>query len=265
MTGLPSGPAFGTRDAYQPPGALGIALLVLLGIAGCLVLVEVGAAAAELASWGDRYPPLVDQPGANYLIDSIGAVWIFALAPTGLVWVIWQERIHRDLWALGATPLRFRPAWAVFWWLLPFVNLVVPPRIVREADVRAAAYRGRRQTPLVAVVVWWVCWVAGSLTLVVGLGLRAAAVDPEIRAESSLDQLANLTRAGDRLAFVGSSLLVVATVLALVLVWRIGSALKGRSIGIPPAPVAAAPPRPSFPARPDGATTRPDAPIGSPG
>jgi hypothetical protein len=76
-------------------------------------------------------------------------------------WLVWQHRDHRLLrHAVGHT--RFTPGWAVGWWFVPFANLVLPYKVVRDAasagDERPAPGRG-------VIIAWWVCLVLPLATL----------------------------------------------------------------------------------------------------
>jgi hypothetical protein len=46
--------------------------------------------------------------------------------------LLWFYRNHRNLPALGASELRFTPAWAVVWWFIPILNLWKPYQVTVE-------------------------------------------------------------------------------------------------------------------------------------
>jgi hypothetical protein len=92
-----------------------------------------------------------------------GFAFVF-LAAAGIVWLVWQHRAHSNLRALGASGLRFEPAWAVAWWFIPFANIVFPYLTMREllkaSDPSSGAVDWQaRPTPPV-LVAWWAAWLA---------------------------------------------------------------------------------------------------------
>ena len=74
-----------------------------------------------------------------------------------MTFCVWIYRAHGNLTALGATNLRFSPAWAVGWYFVPIMNLFRPYQVMKElweeSDPRAE---------LTLVKWWWGLWIVGG-------------------------------------------------------------------------------------------------------
>jgi hypothetical protein len=246
-----AGPQFGTRDAFRPPGSLGTTLVVLLATSAAFALFAGVATLAELADFSNRSVIVIGDPWRG---DAVGALVWLCLAlwlATSVVWLTWQERTHRNLWALGVADLRFRPAWAVFWWLLPFANLVMPYKVVREADVRSAAFRGRRPMRGIVRVCWWATLLLGSFVIPVGALARFSVTDPDSRSRSTVADLADALQAADWLIVVGAASVVIAAAIAIAIVRSVNASQRGSLIAVPPPPEQMRSPPPQVPSRPD--------------
>jgi hypothetical protein len=76
----------------------------------------------------------------------------------------WIYRAHRNLPALGAENLRFRPGWALGSFFVPIANLWLPFQAMRDL---VKASRSPRQweledTPFL-IIVWWTLWIIVNL------------------------------------------------------------------------------------------------------
>jgi hypothetical protein len=117
--------------------------------------------------------------GANFFA---GAVWIFFTrvswyveAACGAMWCWWAVRGIRNLQASRVSPLRHTPAWAVAWWFIPGINLVMPYLATIELWKQSAAAAERHGAPHDKgglpfwLHVWWGAWV---LHLLANLAFR---------------------------------------------------------------------------------------------
>jgi hypothetical protein len=94
---------------------------------------------------------------------------LLPLLPTGIAFLVWIHRAHRNLAALGARELRFSPWGAVGWFFVPVLHLVRPYQVVREiwtasdphVVVSDAAARERAPVPGI-LRWWWGLWVASA-------------------------------------------------------------------------------------------------------
>jgi hypothetical protein len=73
----------------------------------------------------------------------------------------WVYRANGNLRALSGMTLDFTPGWAVGWFFVPFANLVVPYRVVRELWV--CSFQGKAETGATTVGWWWGAFISGQL------------------------------------------------------------------------------------------------------
>ncbi|MFD4787518.1 DUF4328 domain-containing protein [Streptomyces sp. NPDC058459] len=155
---------------FVPPGppprspvGLGRATAVLLGLVGAVDLVAV---------WTDLARPSV----------RIGSLLTIAqgvlLLPTATVYLCWLWRVHINAEVFDASSQSKARWWTIGGWLVPFVNLWFPRRIVLDAwDASAPLGRPAGHG---LVDLWWASWVAGLLVVRLlrvepGAGVQAVA------------------------------------------------------------------------------------------
>jgi heme/copper-type cytochrome/quinol oxidase subunit 2 len=96
-----------------------------------------------------------------------------------IVFCVWLYRSAANNRALGASGLKYSPGWTVGWFFIPFANLVMPYRTVREVwltsqDPADRAVRGA--APLVQA--WWVTYILSSAaTRIAAIMLKNMNVD----------------------------------------------------------------------------------------
>jgi hypothetical protein len=149
---------------------------------------------------------LVSLPGGLALIGSVagladsGLVSLLSLptvagsllyltAAIGLAIVIpiWAHRCHRNLPALGATGLRWSPAWAAGAWFIPFGNLIVCYSVIRE--IWRASGPDVRPAPLVWL--WWAYWLAAAFLESVAVLAAFEALFDSTRWSSAIETVAS--------------------------------------------------------------------------
>ncbi len=106
---------------------------------------------------------------------NLAALQLVLIALATVLVIAWTRRTYRNLPALNVIDLRLRPAWAMWGWLIPGVNLVLPKRVVddtwRASDPTDAPYAPgesgwqRHPTPTIHHL-WWICTLV-ALPLVV--------------------------------------------------------------------------------------------------
>ncbi|MDG4830271.1 DUF4328 domain-containing protein [Solwaraspora sp. WMMD1047] len=84
---------------------------------------------------------------------------VVALLTTAVLTIIWTYRARKNLDAFpdAATPISV--GWSIAGWLVPFVNLVMPYRVV--ANIARETLR-RADTPTV-LKVWWAAWIGWAI------------------------------------------------------------------------------------------------------
>lgn len=79
-----------------------------------------------------------------------------------VAFITWFWRSYANLPALGRATRR-KPAWAIFSWVIPFANFVIPYRIGAEIWRQSRIDPGGREENLEPVISWW------ALFLIMGL------------------------------------------------------------------------------------------------
>lgn len=78
--------------------------------------------------------------------------------------LLWTYTAHANLRAAGLEGLNYSPAWATFSFFVPFVNLVVPFKAMRELANRSAGEPEWFAESTVDVVTsWWSCFVISAV------------------------------------------------------------------------------------------------------
>jgi hypothetical protein len=148
------------------------ALVVLFGVFGLTVLLEMGSEAASL-NLAHRMQSGVDISDREIQLHDLRALIVTAIRGlvfliTAIVYLMWIHRAYRNLPALGATGLKYSPRSAVLWWFCPLANLVVPFQIVRETWQASdlASYQspeGWQKAPTsILLGFWWGGWIASN-------------------------------------------------------------------------------------------------------
>src|SRR3954452_8189130 len=96
---------------------------------------------------------------ADDLFGVTALIFLVLLAITGVVFINWMWRSARNNERIGRIRPRYSPGWSIGGWFIPFLNLVVPVRVMHDlwqgSDAEASGYmdwRRLRRSPLVG---WW--------------------------------------------------------------------------------------------------------------
>jgi len=105
---------------------------------------------------------------ADDLFGTVSLIFLVLLAATGVVFINWMWRSAHNNDALGRIRPRYSPGWSIGGWFIPFVNLVIPVRVMHDlwqgSDLETSGHtdwRRLRRSPLVGW--WWGCYIAGGL------------------------------------------------------------------------------------------------------
>ena len=122
----------GRTETYRSPVLFARALEPVLHV-GVVVAAAMGGANLWLYARSEgvlRSGPPDTEVLRALDIATLAAVVLFALGFALLV--LWLRRSYRNLSALAVGDLRFSPAWAVWGWLIPGINLFRPKQIVDD-------------------------------------------------------------------------------------------------------------------------------------
>lgn len=117
------------------------------------------------------YAALTFTDNGSTMGDAWGAALVlnfFAVLPTIalvlLAAALWVWRAHANLRDLGLAELVYAPTWAAASWFVPMINLVVPPRAMRELWRRSAGEDpSGTQKPVAAINGWQWCLIGGAV------------------------------------------------------------------------------------------------------
>ncbi len=214
-------------------------ILVVIGdLVNVLLQLVGGAMAQEAMRTGD-----VDLLNQAALLEGLLALPYLAVLITAAVLVIiWMWRARMNLEAFPGTQRGMRSGWAIAGWLIPFVNLVVPFKVMGTI---ARASLWRQKTPA-TVGIWWAAWLLASVAA--GASVSATPVLPTVlETPADFQRYVDYYQSAFGWALAELALTVVAGVLLIRLIVTIGRAqeariARGRSGPLMPGETVAAPP-----------------------
>ena len=83
---------------------------------------------------------------------------------SALVIAFWIYRAHKNLFEAGYDGLEFTPGWSIGWFFVPFANLYMPYKAMREAwHVSLGEGSGLSGPSPPLLVLWWSSYLAGNI------------------------------------------------------------------------------------------------------
>lgn len=122
-----------------------------------------------------------DLAAAEDLVMTVYYAMLALYALTGISFIVWLFKARRNSEILCTAPHRRPETWVGWGWVVPVVNLWYPFQVVRDiwkassptTDRAAESLRGVPGSPLLAL--WWGCWWAAYVVVVVGtIALRVS-------------------------------------------------------------------------------------------
>lgn len=167
-------------------------LILFLALSACLYLLTLLLDAYQLVI----FPSSVTADIAS--IEENDAAWpnalrgltllleLLVLLITAVLFFVWLHRVNKNLRPLGALYVEFTPGWAVGWFFIPFANLVMPYRVVKEVWTKSApdtpgVSSALQPTGSAALVGWW--W---GVWLISNVLLRVAAALSEFKSADTV-------------------------------------------------------------------------------
>ncbi|MGX5682147.1 DUF4328 domain-containing protein [Schumannella luteola] len=200
---LPSLPPAPDHSIPKLAGAIQV-LLIIAGVAYLATVVTelfgITAATRYLGGDASAVALLTIYDQVTLVVSVLTALLLIA---TGIVWVVWQFRVARQL--PGRT--RRSPGWHAGSWFIPFVNWFFPYQNV--SDLWTAVGRPRPSW----LLLWWLLWVIGNAVL--GISGRVYQY-----ADSLEGYLASMV-----LGLIGDILMIAAAPLAVLVVRGITAGL----------------------------------------
>ncbi len=137
-------------------------------------------AAAAMMAWSRGLDPFLIGNAELILVAVQLIVYLAAI----VVMLRWIYLAHANVRALGAQDMMGSPGWAVGWFFVPLVNLVMPFIMMRELWKASAHPRDWQAASAPAwIAIWWGFWVAAGLADVIAMQMQFSS-DSEIAAAS---------------------------------------------------------------------------------
>ncbi len=163
MTGAPR-----FRDTSGLAGAIRIALLIsiMLGLAFLVANHRERQLLQDIQSGALAGDAQIEAAAAasDALIGRIASLELLVLLALVVMIGRWIYLSAINARALGASDLQISPGWAVGWYFVPFANLVMPFRAMREiwlASHNPPSFRVQGSAPLIGW--WWAFWLLNGL------------------------------------------------------------------------------------------------------
>jgi Domain of unknown function (DUF4328) len=107
------------------------------------------------------------RPITGLLVASIGPLEVaqaLILLVAVPLFAVWVHRIQSNSFALGILGLRYTPAWAVGWFLVPVANLWMPYRVMQEMWRANRSPAGWQLDPANRLLIlWWLLWLGSVI------------------------------------------------------------------------------------------------------
>ena len=113
---------------------------------------------------------------------AIGFIYLVLFIITGILFLMWIHRAHRNLPSLGSTNLKYSPGWAVGWFFIPIFSLWKPYQVTTEIwkasdpTTNINDSTAWQKSPASSIVSsWWFLFIISAFigNIVIRLYLRA--------------------------------------------------------------------------------------------
>ncbi len=203
---------------------------ILLTVLGTTIMVSFFATLSEIQ--------LLDRMEAGHVISetersdiadrqaNIAFLALLVNVATIIAFLIWIYRASKNLAPLGAVGQRFSSVWAVVWWFVPIFWFFRPYQVMKE--IWQGSFPGLstrdetswREAPVEPLLGWWWgLWLLGQWMGILG----SIAYDFGETVEELI--------AGNWFILTSDILLIIASVLAFILVWKITSNQEQKHTG----------------------------------
>lgn len=235
---------------YRSGHARAVAVVALLATGIAVDALGASATALKLATGNVSDPRSEELTVYDFIDLGVGLVQILIYFSTVVAFCVWLYRVHKNLIPLGHPKhsLQHSAGWAVGSFFVPFVNLVVPYRALKEVWVKSDPsvtadnfVPSYEPSPPTIFPAWWTFWLFSNFAnnIALRLHLRAETI-PAVTAATYFDLL-------------GDILSVPAAIFAIAVVRSIDRRQEERSRQVyphgnvpPPPPVYAPAPPPDF-------------------
>lgn len=218
-----------------------VAATFLLAASMVVTLLSAFATLAKIATGEPSSLPNAEGDVSifDFVELGVGLIHIVVFIATVIVFCMWLHRAYKNLTALGnpKSALNHSPAWAVGSFFVPFANLVIPFRAIKETWAKSDpsvphnnyVAPSEPSAPLLFNA-WWTFWLISNFANNAAFRLSLRASTPgEVYVATWLDM-------------IGDLLTIPAAVLAILVVREIDRRQEERSRRVTYAPQAPPPP-----------------------
>lgn len=180
------------RDRYESLKGLSGAVIAVLWLDVVLQVLYVLSSVSVIGYMGDLLSGtvVVNDKSPDFspaeIVQLIVAL-LSTLVTVSLYFMIgrWIFRAAWNLRHLGAKRLEYTPGWSVGWYFVPFANLVIPFRAMREIWLASHEPTRWRETSVGTLTLWWTLWLAGNIigNISFRISMGAETLEEMIRAE----------------------------------------------------------------------------------
>lgn len=168
------------KDRFESLQGLTTVVVSLLALDIVLQLLYGGASLAVISLidglLDGSIVPEDDGLAPSEIVQSMVGL-VSVLVSVSLFFIIgrWIYRAAWNVRHLGAKRLEFSPGWAVGWYFVPFANLVMPYRAMKEIWLASRSPQDWQPGPAGLLPLWWGLWLAGGVlgNISMRLNLRA--------------------------------------------------------------------------------------------
>ncbi len=156
-----------------------LGLSCLVAVAGLILNYLTLRIVPEIDSGFASTMPRLDRLEAAQALTNAVSIW--ALLVTAVPFLLWLHRASGNARALGIENLPTSPGLAVGYWFVPFLNLIMPPKVVADLWRASAAEAepGTWQDAAVPswIILWWLLFVMAHFIGMMARALGSKASD----------------------------------------------------------------------------------------
>ena len=183
------------RGFVKDPKRLTKVLIVMLWISLGMAVLSAFVQVISLATGHAATPAGEELRPLDLVLVLLGLPQILVYIVTGVVFLMWIYRAHKNARGLGAQGMEFTAGWCVGWYFVPIFNLWKPYQAMKEiwqASKNPGAWRTQVAPSLLAA--WWSFWIIDNILGNVSfrLALRAESPD-ELMASAIVSLISELT------------------------------------------------------------------------
>lgn len=158
----------GSASGFKPIATLSKVVIAMQVLALLLGLGTWGLSSVLTMAMPHTLDPYYIPEGFELAL--FGLLGVTALSQISLtllgvpIWIWWHARAGGNVHALGHEGLEFSGSSHAWWWFVPFANLVMPYRAMKEL-LRSSTAESTDDYGVIpgSMGFWWACWLIGNM------------------------------------------------------------------------------------------------------